>query len=161
GHVNFSYIKKMQHLDLISRTNNSPINKCEICAESKMTKKPFPNVQRETELLSLIHIDLGDLKQTMTRGGKKYCITLIDDFSRYTKVYLLINKDEAFDIFLLYKAEVENQLNKRIKRVRSDRGGEYVLFNDFCEKEGIIHEVTPPYSPQSNGIAKRKNMTLK
>ena len=71
------------------------------------------------------------------------------------------NKDEALDKFVLYKAEVENQLGRKIKRVRSDRGGEYLLFNDFCEKEGIIHEVTSPYSPESNGVAERKNRTLK
>jgi len=64
-------------------------------------------------------------------------------------------------MFLLYKAEVENQLDRKIKRVRSDRGGEYVLFNDFYEKEGIIHKVTPPYSPESNGVVERKNRTLK
>jgi len=52
-------------------------------------------------------------------------------------------------------------LNKKYKRVISDRGGEYVLFNDFCVKEGIIHEVTPPYSHESNGVAERKNRTLK
>ena len=51
-------------------------------------------------------------------------MTFIDDFSRYTKVYLLRSKDETFDMFLAYKAEVENQLNKKIKRVRSNRGGE-------------------------------------
>ena len=64
-------------------------------------------------------------------------------------------------MFLSYKAEVENQLNRKIKRLRSDRGGEYTLFNDFCEKEDIIHEVTPPYSPKSNGVDERKNRTLK
>ena len=112
-------------------------------------------------MLSLVHTDLGDLKQTETRGGKKYYITFIDDFSRYNKVYLLRNKDEALDKFVLYKAEVENQLGRKIKRVRSDRGGEYLLLNNFCEKEGIIHEVTPPYSPESNGVAERKNRTFK
>jgi len=111
-------------------------------------------------LLGLIHIDLVDLKQTITRGGKKNFVTFIDDYSRYTKVYLIKHKDEAFDMFLSYKTEVENQLDK-IKRIRSDKGGEYVSFNDYCVKEGIIHEVTPPYSPESNGIAERKNRTLK
>ena len=64
-------------------------------------------------------------------------------------------------MFLSYKAKVENQLNRKIKRRRSDRGGEYIFLNDFCEKEGIIHEVTPPYSPESNAVAERKNRTLK
>ena len=64
-------------------------------------------------------------------------------------------------MFLSYKAEVENQLNRKIKRLRSDRDGEYTLLNDFCEKEDIIHEVTPPYSLKSNEVAERKNRTLK
>jgi len=70
----------------------------------------------------------------MSKGGKNYFLTFIDDFSIYTKVYLIKNKYEVFDMFLTYKAKVENQLNKKIKRIRLDRGGEYVLFNDCCVK---------------------------
>lgn len=51
-------------------------------------------------------------------------------------------------------------MNRKIKRVRSERGGGYFRMNDYCEKERIIHEITP-YSPESNGIAERKNRTLK
>ena len=58
-----------------------------------------------------------------TRGGKKYFITFIDDCTRYCYVYLLNSKDEAMNMFLTYKAEVENQLNKNIKILKSDRGG--------------------------------------
>ena len=161
GHVSMPYIKQMSSIGLISNVKMSDMHKCEVCFESKQTKKSCFSINRESELLSLVHSDLEDLSQTMTRGGKKYYITFIDDFSRYTKVYLLKNKDEAFNIFLIYKTEVENQLIRKIKRIRSDRGGEYIALNEFCEKEGIIHEVTPPYSPQSNGIAERKNRTLK
>ena len=68
---------------------------------------------RETKLLELIHSNLGDLKQTMTRGGKKIYETFIDDYSRFTRVYFLLrNKDEAFDMFLSYKVKVENQLDR-------------------------------------------------
>ncbi|GJW51718.1 probable BOI-related E3 ubiquitin-protein ligase 3 [Tanacetum coccineum] len=70
--------------------------------------------------------------------------------------------DEAIDKFVLYKTEVENQLGKKIKVVRSDRGGEYVApFAELCAKHGIRHEFTAPYSPQQNSIAERKNHTLK
>ena len=137
------------------------ISKCQICVTSKLTEKTCSSVTRETKLLELIHFDLGDLKQTMTRGGKKFYVTFIDDYSRFARIYLLRSKDEAFDMFLSYKAEVENQLDRKIKRIRSDRGGEYIPLNDYCEKEGIIHEVTPLYSSESNGVSERKNRTLK
>ena len=65
-------------------------------------------------------------------------------------------------MFKHYKNEVENQLSKKIKAIRSDRGGEYESpFEEFCAEHGIIHQTTAPYSPQSNGIAERKNRTLK
>jgi hypothetical protein len=75
---------------------------------------------------------------------------------------LLKSKDEALHYFKIYKAEVENQLERKIKRLLSDRGGEYFSndFSKFCAEHGIIHERTPPYSPQSNGIVERKNCTL-
>jgi len=97
----------------------------------------------------------------MSRGGKNYFVTFIDDYSRYTKVYLIKHKYEAFDVFLKYKAEVKNKLNMKIKRIRSDRDGEYVLFNEYYVREGIIHEVTPPYSLETNGVTERKNRILK
>ena len=89
-------------------------------------------------------------------------MTFIDDCTRFCYVYLLKLKDEALHYFKIYKAEVENQLERKVKRLRSDRGGEYLSseFSDFCVEHGIIHERTPPYSPQSNGITERKNHTL-
>ena len=89
-------------------------------------------------------------------------MTLMDDCTRFCYIYLLKSKDEALHYFKIYKVEVENHLERKIKRVRSDRGGEYFsnLFTLFCEEQGIIHERTPPYSPKSNGVAERKNHTL-
>ena len=89
-------------------------------------------------------------------------ITLIDDATRFYYVYLLYTKDEALDYFKIYKVEVENQLERKIKRLRSDRGSEYFsnIFDEFYEELSTIHERTPPYSPESNGIGERKNRTL-
>ena len=63
----------------------------------------------------------------MTRSDMQYYVTFIDNFSRYTKVYLLRHKHEALDMSLIYKVEVENQLNRKIKLLRLYRGGEYKL----------------------------------
>ena len=64
-------------------------------------------------------------------------------------------KSQSLDIFKAYKAEVENQLNKKIKAVKSDRGGEYLSgeFEDFLREEGIVSQLTAPGTPQQNGVA--------
>ena len=74
-------------------------------------------------------------------------------------LYLLVtSKNEALDKFKEYKLEVKNQLERTIKIVRSDRGGEYEgQFDAFCRENGIIHQTTAPYSHESNGVAERKN----
>ena len=73
-------------------------------------------------------------------------------------VYLLKSKDEAFNAFKIYEAKVENQLENKIKTLRSDRGGEYFsnYFNVFCEQHDIIHECIAPYTPQQNGKLKER-----
>ena len=68
-------------------------------------------------------------------------------------MYLLKSKDEVIEKFVLFKNEVENQLNKKIKVLRSDRRGEYEsTFVDVYAQHGIIYETIEPYSPQSNGL---------
>jgi len=52
-------------------------------------------------------------------------ITFTDDYSRYGYIYPIKERSEALDKFKIFKAEVENQLDKNIKIVRSDSGGEY------------------------------------
>jgi transposase InsO family protein len=98
------------------------------------------------------------MNDMLTKGGKRYFTTLINDATRFCYVYLLKTKDEMLDYFKIYKAEVKNQLERKIKYLRSDHGGEYfpLLFDEFCVEYGIIHERTAPYSPESNRIAKRK-----
>ena len=137
-------------------------HKCETCVEAKLIRSSFQSVERNIEPLDLIHSDICDLKFVQTRGGNKYFITFVDDSTKYCYVYLFKSKDETIEKFVLYKNEVENQLNKKIKVLRSDQGGEYESpFVDVCAQLGIIYETTTPYSPQSNGVPERKHRTLK
>ena len=162
GHVNFNSLNRLMNMSLLPKLKIDKSHKCEVCVEAKLTKNPCHSVERNNEPLGLIHTDLCDLKVMPTRGGKNYFVTFIDDCTKYCYVYLLRTKDETLAKFKEYKHEVENQLGKTIKMVRSDRGGEYdVPFNMFCSEHGIVHQTTAPYSPQSNGTAERKNRTLK
>ena len=67
-----------------------------------------------------------------------------------------------FGKFKEFKALIENELEKRIKALRSDNGGEYTSkeFEAFYKEVGIKREITTPYNPQQNGVAERKNITI-
>ncbi|GJV07543.1 zinc finger, CCHC-type containing protein [Tanacetum coccineum] len=159
GHV---HVKRMQDMskDGLILTFDMDTEKCKTCMLTKITKKPFQNVKRETKVLELIHSDLCDLHATPSLGNKKYFVTFIDDASRFCYVYLLHSKDEALDKFKVFKTEVELQQGSQIKRFRTDRGGEY-MDTLYFQSVGIIHETTAPYTPQQNGISERKNRVLK
>ena len=90
--------------------NIDEFNKCEICIKSKMIRQYFHNIGRNTNLLDLVHSEIYELNDMLTRGGNRDFITFINDCSRYTYINLLKHKDESVHAFKVYKAEVENQL---------------------------------------------------
>jgi hypothetical protein len=162
-HVNFGCMMHLTSLSLIPKFTSVKNSKCHVCVESKQTRKPHKTVEaRNLAPLELVHFDLSEVNSVLTKGDKKYFMTLIEDSNRFCYIYLLKSKDEVLHYFKIYKAEVENQLERKIKLLRPDQGGEYFsnTFDTFCEEHSIVHETTPPYSPQSSGIAERKNRTL-
>jgi hypothetical protein len=95
-------------------------------------------------------------------GKENYFMLIIDDYSRLTWVAFLKEKSEALEKFKVFKALSENQTGKRLKAVRSDRGGEFSSrsFKEFCDKNGIKREYTIPRTPQQNGVVERKNRSV-
>ena len=131
GHVHYKRMQDMSKDGLIPAFDMDT-EKCKTCMLTKITKKPFQGVKRETELLELIHSDLCDLHATPSLGNKKYFVTFIDDASRFCYVYLLHTKDEALDKFKVFKTEVELQLVSRIKRFRTDDESQNVTILRVC-----------------------------
>ncbi|KAJ9565658.1 hypothetical protein OSB04_001624 [Centaurea solstitialis] len=128
-----------------------------------MTKQPFNKEnERATDLLEIIHTDVCGPFSHVARGGYRYFITFTDDFSRYGYVYLMRHKSESFERFREFQNEVHNQLGRKIKFLRSDRGGEYLSdeFDNQLMECGIVSQLTPLYTPQMNGVLERRNRTL-
>jgi hypothetical protein len=90
---------------------------CEACIEGKHQRTFFPKdgVIRASKLLELVHNDVCGSMKTTSRGGARYFVTFIDDFSRKIHVYLWKTKGEVFDKFKAYKAFVENQTGMKIQ----------------------------------------------
>ncbi|GKC98043.1 retrotransposon protein, putative, ty1-copia subclass, partial [Tanacetum coccineum] len=98
-----------------------------------------------TDLLGIIHTDVCGPLRYVSRQGASYFITFTDDYSRYGYVYLLKHKPEVCETFKVFKNEVENQLGKTIKALRSDRGSKYISqkFKDYLKVYGIVQHLTP------------------
>ncbi|GJT28859.1 retrotransposon protein, putative, ty1-copia subclass [Tanacetum coccineum] len=146
GHINKKRIEKLQHDGLLDSTDIKSFEKCVACMSGKMARKPYSHqVERAKDLLGLIHTDVCGPFKIMSRQGASYFVTFTNDFSRYGYVYLLKHKHEVFETFKVFQKEVENQLEKTIKSLRSDRGGEYMSqeFLDHLRDHGIIAYRTP------------------
>ena len=89
-------------------------------------------------------------------------MTFIDDYSRYSYVYLMHKKSETFGKFKEFMAEAEKQLGKSLKTLRSDRGGEYLdtEFKDHLLEHRILSQLTTLGTPWQNGVAEKRNKTL-
>ena len=163
GHINQNRINKLHTNGYLDPLKTATYETCHSCLKGKLTKTPFKgHGERAEELLGLIHSDVCGPMSIHAKGGYSYFITFTDDFSRYGHVFLMKHKSESFEKFVEYKNEVENQTEKSIKILRSDRGGEYLSseFLAFLKENGILSQLTPPYTPQLNGVSERRNRTL-
>jgi transposase InsO family protein len=137
---------------------------CECCIKGKMSRCPIPKkaTTRATSVLELVHTDLCGPMQNATPSGKRYFMTMIDDYSRFTQVYFLKFKSEVSKFINEYIKYAENKFEKKVKVIRSDNGREYItkeLQRSLTEME-IKVQYTAPYSAFQNGVAERKNRTL-
>ncbi|KAJ9553546.1 hypothetical protein OSB04_017591 [Centaurea solstitialis] len=163
GHINKKRVELLLKGGFLGNFDYKPFDNCESCLSGKMTKQPFNKEnERATDLLEIIHTDVCGPFSHVARGGYRYFITFTDDFSRYGYVYLMRHKSESFERFKEFHNEVQNLLDKRIKFLRSDRGGEYLSdeFDNHLMECGIVSQLRPPYTPQMNDVSERRNRTL-
>nr|GFC24831.1 hypothetical protein [Tanacetum cinerariifolium] len=154
AHIGKTRMQKLHSEGLLENIDEESFDKCESFISGKMTMKPFnKNIERATDLLGFIHTDVYGPLRHVSRKGASYFLTFTDDFSHYGYVFLLKHKHEVFETFKVFKAEVELQLGKKIKALRSDRGDECLSqeFKDYLSENGIVHNLTSPYTPQQNG----------
>src|SRR5215213_1842952 len=127
GHIEVKRMKKLHTDGLLESLDFESLDRCEACLMGKMTKTPFSGImERATDLLEIIHTDVCGPMSVASRGGYRYVLTFTDDLSRYGYIYFMKHKSETFEKFKEFQSEVENKRNKKIKFLRSDRGGEYV-----------------------------------
>ncbi|GJR13545.1 putative reverse transcriptase domain-containing protein [Tanacetum coccineum] len=102
---------------------------------TKQTRDPFPLNEHQTKVLGqIVHLDVWGSYKVQSKEGFKYFLTVVDDYTRVAWVFLLRGKMKTAFI------------NQNMER--------------FCKENGILHQISCPYTPQQNGIAERKHRHL-
>ncbi|KAF8405032.1 hypothetical protein HHK36_009928 [Tetracentron sinense] len=115
GHLSKKRLESLVKSEVLEPLDFSDFETYIDCIKGKMTKSRNLDVVRSTGLLDLIHTDICGPLPTASRGGQRYFISFIDDFSRYAFVFLIHHKFEALEVFKQYKTEVEKELDRRLK----------------------------------------------
>ena len=125
GHISKQRLKRLVKNEILTNLNFTNLNICVDCIKGNQTRYTNKGVTRSTQLLEIIHTDICGPFDIIFFSKEKYFITFIDDFSRYGYVYLLHEKSQAINSIEVFITEVERQLDRKVKIIRSDRGGEY------------------------------------
>ncbi|GJT01838.1 putative ribonuclease H-like domain-containing protein [Tanacetum coccineum] len=167
GHVNFKNLNKLVKGNLVRGLPSKLFQNdhtCVACQKGKQHKASCKAkaVSSISHTLQLLHMDLFGPTSVRSLNHKTYCLVITDDFSRFSWVFFLRTKDETSGILKEFIRQIENQLNQKVKTIRSDNGTEFKNRDviEFCGLKGIKREYSNARTPQQNGVAERKNRTL-
>jgi transposase InsO family protein len=164
GMKNLHKLLKGEHILGLTNVHFEKDRVCSACQAGKQvgTHHPHENIMTTDRPLELLHMDLFSPIAYISISGSKYCLVIVDDYSRFTWVFFLQEKSQNQETLKGFLRQAQNEFGLRIKKIRSDNGTEFKnsQIEGFLEDEGIKHEFSSPYTPQQNGAVERKNRTL-
>ena len=158
GHASISRVKQLVSRGLLGSVSNKSFD-CMPCQFGKQNALPFNNnVSHALSSFDLIHSDVWGPSPISTPGGSRYFDIFVDDFSRYTWIYLFKNHSELYQIYRDFTKMIETQFSKPIKVFRSDNAQEYKAheFTSILHQFGTVPHSSCPGTSQQNGRAERK-----
>jgi transposase InsO family protein len=167
AHVGMKNLNKLLKGEYILGLTNVHFEKnktCSTCQAGKQvgTHHPHKNIVTMERPLELLHMDLFGPITYISIGRSKYGLVIMDDNYRFTWLFFSRDKSETQGTMKRLLRRAQNEIDLRIKKIRSDNGTEFknTQIEEFLGKEGIKHEFSCPYTPQQNGVVERKNRTL-
>lgn len=158
GHASFPIVERVIKGNCLPVSVSHDVESvCDSCQRAKSHQLPYSSSDNKScAPLDLIHSDVWGPAPNSVRNFTYY-VSFIDDYSRYTWIYLLKHKSDVFQVFKNFQKFVERKFNRKIISMQTDWGGEYEKLNFFFQQLGISHRVSCPHAHQQNGAAKRKH----
>jgi histone deacetylase 1/2 len=158
GHPSSSVVHQglsKNKLPFVQEANKESI--CDACQKGKSHQLPYPRSTSVSSIpLELVFSDVWRPAPTSI-GKNNFYVSFIDDYSKFTWIYLLRHKSEVFQRFHDFQNLVERMFDRKILAMQTEWGGEYQKLNSFFQRIGISHHVSCPHAHQLNGSAERKH----
>ncbi|GAU35639.1 hypothetical protein TSUD_394790 [Trifolium subterraneum] len=159
GHPSTQFLQQLSCLIKCCSDFNK-IKCCDICHKSNQCRLSFSQSMNKAERpFDLIHCDLWGKYNTTSSNGSHYFLTLVDDHTRGTWVYLMKHKSQTTNVLVNFYKMIETQFNTKIKKIRSDNGTEFTnsKVQSFLMDKGLLHETSCVATPQQNARVERKH----
>lgn len=127
---------------------------CEPCAKGKF-RRSFPGSLTKARRIGRLHVDTKGKVNVESADGHRYFLTVVEEYSRFTKAFPLRSKSEASDTLLRYIKRFEKQSGYTIAAVHADGGSEFTRAFEALDRDGVETSTTTTYTPESNGLAER------
>ncbi|WVZ89499.1 hypothetical protein U9M48_035893 [Paspalum notatum var. saurae] len=158
GHLSFDLLVRLSSMGLsrglpkLRAEKDLVCHPCRIPVSQVMTSYPG----------ELLHMDTIGPARVASVSGKWYVLVVVDDFSRFSWVFFMEFKVEAFGFVRDLVLRLRNESHKAMRAIHSDNGGEFKnsRFENFCRDLGLEHQFSSPYTPPQNGVVERNNRTL-
>jgi len=145
-------------VDGLNISDDTTRGKCEDCILGRQTRRPFDGESdKDLDPLELVSFDLWGPSRIQSGGGKLYFMPVVDAGTSYKHGAFLSDKSDASTIaaFDAFRAKAESLTGQKICRLCTDRAYESAAWEEYCQRHGIVHEFTAPYSLAQNGLAER------
>ncbi|KAL4027855.1 hypothetical protein IC575_011045 [Cucumis melo] len=160
GHPSTETLNSLQIPLFLKPSTVDKMAHCTICPLAKQRKLSFTsNNHLSSNAFDLIYVDIWGPFSTETYSGYSYFLTIVDDATRYTWVFMLKLKSDVISIIPQFFKLIETQYGKAIKQVRSDNAPE-LKFTTFFEQKGVIHQYSCVQCPQQNSVVERKHQHI-
>jgi hypothetical protein len=166
GHVGMKQLNRLVKLDLVRGLKDVVFEKDKLCSSFQAGKQvgnthPKKNMMSTSKAFELLYMDLFRPTQYTSIGGNKYGFVIVDDDTRYTWVFFLVDNGDMFATLKSFIKGIHNEFETTIKRVRSDNGNEFknTRIDELCDDFGIRHQFLVKYTPQSNDLVEREYNT--
>lgn len=159
GHPSYVKLDTLKSV-LGFQKSNKDTSHCDICQLSKQKHLTFPSKNNICNTpFELVHIDTWGPFSVPTLEGYRYFLTIVDDHSRATWVYLMKTKSEAIQVFPVFLQMVETQFQCKVRSVRSDNAPE-LKFTEIFKQKGIVAYHSCPETPEQNSVVERKHQHI-